>query len=60
MLVGKPEGNRPLRRYRNTWGNNIKMDLGEIGLNGMEFNNLAQGGDQWKAPVNSVMNFQVS
>jgi hypothetical protein len=54
ILVGKPEGKRPLGRLRHKWVNNINMDLREIGWYG-----LAQDRDQWKAVVNTVMNFQV-
>jgi hypothetical protein len=55
ILVGKPEGRRPLRR----WVDNIKMDLIEIGWGGMDWIDLAQGRDQWRTHVNMVMNFQV-
>jgi hypothetical protein len=59
ILVGKPEGNRPLGRPRRRWVNNIKMDLREIGSGGMSCIDLAQDRDQWRALVNTVMNFQV-
>jgi hypothetical protein len=58
-LVGKPKGNRPLERPRFTWVGNIKMDLREIRWNGMNWIDLAQDRDQWKALVNMVMNLQV-
>jgi hypothetical protein len=58
-LVGNPEGKRPLRRPRCRWVNNIKMDLTEIGLGGMDWIDLAQDRDQWRVLVNIVMNFQV-
>jgi hypothetical protein len=50
-LVGKPEGNRPLGRPRRTCVDNIKMDLREIGWDGMDWNDLAQDRDQWRALV---------
>jgi hypothetical protein len=59
ILVGKPEGKRPLRRPRRTWVDNIKMDLREIGLNGMDRINVDQDRDQWRALVNTVMNLRV-
>jgi hypothetical protein len=59
ILVGKPEGKRPLGRPRRRWVNNIKMDLGEIGWDGSDWTELAQDRDQWRALVNTVMNLQV-
>jgi hypothetical protein len=59
ILVGKPEGNRPLRRSRRRWENNVKMDLREMGWGGMDWTDLAQDRDWWKALVNTVMNLQV-
>jgi hypothetical protein len=59
ILVGKPEGKRPLGRPRRRWVSNIKMDLREIGWSGMNCTDLAQGRDQWKALVNTVMNLWV-
>jgi hypothetical protein len=59
ILVGKPEGKRPLGRPRRRWVDNIKMDLGEIGWDGREWIELAQDRDQWRAFVNTVMNFRV-
>jgi hypothetical protein len=58
-LVGKPEGRRPLGRPRCRVVNNIKMDLTEIGWDGMDWIDLAQGRDQLRALVNMVMNLQV-
>jgi hypothetical protein len=58
-LVGKPEGRRPLRRLRCRWENNIKMDLREVGLGGVDWINLAQDRDRWRAVVNAVMNLWV-
>jgi hypothetical protein len=59
ILVGKPEGERPLGRPRRRWVDNIKMDLREIGLDGMDWIDLAEDRDQWKALVNTVMNLRV-
>jgi hypothetical protein len=58
VLVGKPEGKRPLGRPRRMWGDNIKMDLREIGWGGMEWMWLRIGTSDG-ALVNTVMNFQV-
>jgi hypothetical protein len=57
--VGKPEGKRPLGRLRRRWVDNIKIDLREIGCDGMEWIELAQDRDQWRALVNTVMNLRV-
>jgi hypothetical protein len=57
VLVGKPEGKKPLRRPRCRWEDNIKMDLQEVGCWGMDWIGLAQGGDRWQALVNVVMDF---
>jgi hypothetical protein len=51
--MGKPEGKRPLGRARRRWVNNIKMDLREIGWGGMDWIDLAQDRDQWRALVNT-------
>jgi hypothetical protein len=59
ILVGKPEGKRPLGRPKRRWVNNIKIYLREIGWNGMDWINLDQNGDQWRALVNTVMNLRV-
>jgi hypothetical protein len=59
IQVGKPEGKRPLGIPRRTWVDNIKIDLREIGLDGMEWFDLAQDRDQWKALVNAVINLRV-
>jgi hypothetical protein len=56
--VGKPEGKRPLGRPRRAWVDNIEMDLREIGWDGMDWTDLAQDRDQWRALVNTVMNLQ--
>jgi hypothetical protein len=60
VLVGKPEGKRPLERPRRRWENGIKMDLGEIGWGGgVEWIHLAQDRDRWRAVVNAVMNIRI-
>jgi hypothetical protein len=56
ILVGKPEGRRPLGSPRRRWVDNIKIDLREIGWDGMDWIDLAQDRDQWRALVNTVMN----
>jgi hypothetical protein len=58
-LVGKPEEKRPLGRPRRRWENKIKMDLREIGWGGMDWIDLAEDRDQWRALVNTGMNLQV-
>ena len=58
VLVGKPEGKRPLGRTRRRWEDNIKMDLREVGGGG-DWMEMAQNRDRWRALVNTVMNFQV-
>jgi hypothetical protein len=57
--VGKPEGKRPLGRPRRRWVDNIKMDLIEIGWDGMDWMELAQDRGPWRALVNTVMNLRV-
>jgi hypothetical protein len=61
ILVGKPEGRRPLGIPRHTckWVDNIKMDLREIGWDGMDWIDLAQDRDQWRPLVNAVLNLRV-
>jgi len=58
VLVGKPEGKRPLGRPRRRWEDNIKMDLWEVGGGG-DWMELAQDRDRWRALLNTVMNFRV-
>jgi hypothetical protein len=60
VLVGIPEGKRPLERPRRRWEDNIKMDLREIGIDGANWICLVQGRVQWRAFVNTVMNLRVS
>jgi hypothetical protein len=59
VLVGKPEGKRPLRRLRHRWEDGIRMDLGETGWESVESNHLAQYRNWWQALVNMVMNPKV-
>jgi hypothetical protein len=60
VLVGSPEGKRPLGRSRHRWADNSKMDLREIGINRANWiQQLAQGRVQWRAFVNTVMNFRL-
>jgi hypothetical protein len=58
VLVGKPEGKRPLGRPRCRWEDNIKVDLQAVGCGVMEWIGLAQDRDSWRALVNTVMNFR--
>jgi hypothetical protein len=59
VLVGRPEGKRPLGRTRHTWEDNIKVDLREIWIDGTNWIWLAQYRVQWRACVNTVMNLRV-
>jgi hypothetical protein len=59
ILVGKLEGKRPLGRRRCRWVDNIKIDLREIEWDGMDWIDLTQDRDQWRALVNTVMNLRV-
>jgi hypothetical protein len=59
VLVGNPEGKRPLGRFRLRWEDNIKMDHQEVGCDGMDWINVAQDRDWWRALVNAVMNLRV-
>jgi hypothetical protein len=59
VLVGKPEGNRPLGRPRLRWEGNIKMEIQEVGCRGMDWIELAQDRDRWRALVKVVMKFRV-
>ena len=53
VLVGKPEGKRPLGSPRRTWEDNINLDLQEVGCGGMDWIELAQDRDRWRALVNA-------
>jgi hypothetical protein len=59
ILVGKPERKTPLGRTRRRWVDSIKMDLREIGWDDMDWIDLAQDRNRWRALVNTVINFQV-
>jgi hypothetical protein len=59
ILFGRPEGKRQLGRHRRRWEDNIKMDLKEIGIDGVNWIQLAQDMVQWRAFVNTVMKLRV-
>jgi len=59
-LVRKPEGKRPLGRPKSRWEDNIKIDLQEVVCGGMDWIDVAQDRDRWRALVNAVMNLRVS
>ena len=59
VLVGKPEGKRPLGRHRRRWEDNIKVDLQEAGCGGMDLIELVQDRDRWQALVTEVMNLRI-
>jgi len=59
VLAGKPERKRPLGRPRHKWEDNIKIDLQEVGCGGMDWIEMAQDRDTWRALVNAVMNLRV-
>jgi hypothetical protein len=59
VLVGKPEGKRPMGRPRRRWEDNIKVDFQEAGCGAMDWIELAQDRDRWRALVNAVKNFRV-
>jgi hypothetical protein len=59
VLVGRPEGKRSLGRPRRTWEDNIKIDLREIGIDGVDWIQLAQDRVQWQAFVSMVMDLRV-
>jgi len=58
-LVGKPEGKKALRKHRRRWEDNIKIDLREVGYGGVDWIELAQDRDRWRALVNAVMNLWI-
>jgi hypothetical protein len=58
LLVGKPEGRRPLGTPRRRWVDNIRMDLVEVGWGDVDWIGLAQGRDRWRALANSVLNLR--
>jgi hypothetical protein len=60
ILVGRSEGRRPLGRPRRRWEDNIKVDLQEVGWEGMDWIELVYDRDRWRALLNAVMNFRVS
>jgi hypothetical protein len=59
VLVGKPEGKRPLGRPRHRWEDNVKMNLQEVGCGGMDWIELAHDRNSWRELVNTVMNLRV-
>ena len=59
VLMGKPEGNRPLGRPRRRWEDNIRLDHQEVGCGGMDWVEVAQDRDRWRALVNAVMYLRV-
>ena len=59
VLVGKPEGRRPLGRPRHRWEDSIKMDLRDVGCGGVDWVELAEDRDRWRALVTEVMNVRV-
>jgi hypothetical protein len=59
LLVGKPEGRRPLERPRSRWLDNIRMHLVEVGWGDVDWTGLAQDRERWRSLVNSVLNLQV-
>jgi hypothetical protein len=59
VLMGKPEGKRPLGRPRRMWEDGIRMDLRESGLGGCGLDSTGSGGDRWRAVVSAVMNLRV-
>ena len=59
VLIGKPEGKRPLRRPRHRWEDNIKMFLQKVGGGCGDWMELAQDRQRWRAPVSTVKNFRV-
>jgi hypothetical protein len=60
ILVGRLEGKRPLERPRHRWEDNIKMDLQEVGWEGVDWIDMAEDRDRWRAVVKAIMNIQVA
>jgi len=59
VLVGRPEGRRPLGRHRHRWDDNINMDLRKVGCGGIDWIELAQDRDRWRTLANAVMKLRV-
>jgi hypothetical protein len=59
VLVGKPKEKRPLGRHRRRWEDNIKMNLQEVGCGGMDWIEIAQNRDRWRAIVNKIKNLRI-
>jgi hypothetical protein len=59
LLVGKPEGKRPLGRPRRRWVDNIRIDLGEVGWGDLDWIGLAKDRNRWRALANSILNLRV-
>ena len=59
VVVGKPDGKKPLGRSRHRWEENIKLNLQEVGCEGMDWIEVAQDRDRWRTVVNAVMNLRV-
>ena len=59
VLVGRPEGKRPLGRSSHRWEDNIKVDLQDVGRGGMDWIGLVQDRERWRALLNAVMNLRV-
>jgi hypothetical protein len=59
LLLGRPEGKRPLRRPRCRWVDNIRMDLGEVGWGDVNWIGLTKDRNRWRALMNSVLNLRV-
>jgi hypothetical protein len=59
VLVGKPEGKRPLRRPRHRWEDSTRLDLRQTGWGSVEWTHMAQARNRWRAPLNTVMNLRV-
>jgi hypothetical protein len=60
VSAGKPEGKRPLGRPRREWEDNIQLDLQEVGCGVMDWKELAQDREMWRALVNAVMNLRIT